>query len=88
MSLVLALLLGGYYGIYIALINAAIQVAVLFSLLVSADRVLNVLKYVVIKAKVKLTGRLPQHAWNFIPLPEDPLEFPKVSKGDGPSCGP
>ena len=78
MALLLALLFGGYYGAYVALLHAAIQIAVLVSLLVSADRVLNVTKFLVIKAKERLTGKLPQHAWNFTLLPEDPHEFPLV----------
>lgn len=74
----LQLLFGGYYALYVALLHAAIQVMVLLSLLVSADRVLNVLKYALICARAKITGKKPQQGWNFEPLPEDPHQFPKV----------
>lgn len=87
--MLLALLLGGYYSLYVALLHGAIRVAMLFSLLVSADRVLNVAKYLFIKARARLTGHLPQHNWNFKPLPADPHAFPKVSHGAaGPSWSP
>jgi hypothetical protein len=75
----LGLLFTTYYDLYVALLHAAIQLAVFLSLLVAGDRILNISKYVLIKARAKLTGRLPQHAWNFKPLPIDYAEYPRVS---------
>jgi hypothetical protein len=51
---------------------------VVLSLLVSADRVLNVLKFGFIKLRAKLTGRLPQDSWSRAPLPSSPHDFPMV----------
>lgn len=75
----LGLLFTTYYDLYVALLHAAIQLAVFLSLLVAGDRILNISKYVLIKARAKLTGRLPQHAWNFKPLPIDYAEYPRVA---------
>lgn len=79
MVALISLLLGGYYAVYVTLLRMAIQVAVVASLLVSADRVLNVLKYVLIAARAKITGRHPNTRWNYQPLPDDPHQYPKVS---------
>ena len=76
----LQLIFGGYYALYVALLHAAIQVMILMSLLVSVDRVLNVLKYVLISLKARITGKGPQTSWKFEPLPEDPHQYPKVTK--------
>ena len=76
--MVLALLFGAYYSIWVSFLTFIVHVFTCLSLLVSADRILNVLKYCLVRGKAKLTGRLPQHSWNFKPLPEDPHEFPKV----------
>ena len=75
----LALIFGSYYGLYVSLLHGAIQMMVFLSLLVSADRVFNVLKYAIICARAKITGKPPQNNWNFTPLPEDPHQYPKVS---------
>jgi beta-mannan synthase len=75
----LSLLFGAYYGLYVTLLHAAIQIMVLLSLLVSADRVINVLKYVLITTRAKLTGTLPHSRWTFKPLPKDPHQYPKVA---------
>jgi hypothetical protein len=76
--MLLSLLLGSYYSLYVVLLRTAITVAVFVSLLVSVDRVLNVTKYLLIRARARLTGRLPEHAWNFKPLPADQDAYPKV----------
>ncbi len=53
---------------------------VLLSLLVSADRVINVLKYALITLRAKITGKSPTHSrWTFKPLPDDPHQYPKVA---------
>ena len=75
----LDLIFGGYYTLYVAVLYVAVQVMTLLSLLVSADRVLNVLKYLLITLRTKITGRPPQNRWNFQPLPEDPHQYPKAS---------
>ena len=67
------------YDFYVAALRASVQLAVVLSLLVSADRVLNVLKFACIKLRAKLTGRLPQDAWFRAPLPKAPEEYPLVS---------
>lgn len=77
--LFLALLFGAYYGLYVALLRAAIHIAILFSFLVAIDRLINILKFGLLKAHAKLTGKMPQHAWNFSPLPQDPIDYPKVA---------
>lgn len=74
----LGIFIGGYYALYVAILRLAIQVMTFLSLMVSADRLLNVLKYGLIRVKAYFTGKLPQHAWNFKPLPDEPLDFPKV----------
>lgn len=75
----LALLFGAYYGLYVTFLHAAIQVMVLLSLLVSADRVINVLKYLLITTRSKITGKSAHSRWTFKPLPEDPHQYPKVA---------
>ncbi|EFN51937.1 hypothetical protein CHLNCDRAFT_139598 [Chlorella variabilis] len=67
------------YDFYVAALRASVQLAVVLSLLVSADRVLNVLKFACIKLRAKLTGRLPQDAWFRAPLPKAPEEYPLVA---------
>ena len=74
----LELYVGGYYALYVAILRIAVQVMTFLSVLVSADRLLNVLKYAWIRVKAYFTGKLPQHAWNFKSLPDEPLDFPKV----------
>lgn len=69
----------GAYEFYVAALHASVQLAVLLSLLVSADRVLNVLKFGCIKLRAKLTGRLPQDRHVFAPLPKRPEDYPLVS---------
>ena len=83
--MVLALLFGSYYAAWVYFLRCVIQVFTFLSLLVSVDRLLNVLKYCFIRGRAKLTGHLPQHNWNFKPLPEDPHEFPKVRCSN--ACG-
>jgi beta-mannan synthase len=52
---------------------------VLLSLLVSADRVINVLKYILITTRCKLTGKSAHSRWKFKTLPEDPHQYPNVA---------
>lgn len=66
------------YDLYVAALRLLIQLAVFLSLLVAGDRILNITKYVLIKLRAKLTGRLPEHGWNFKPLPVDFAEYPQV----------
>ena len=68
-----------YYPVYVAVLSGLVQVAIFLSVLVSADRILNILKYFLIRAKVLLTGKLPQHGWHFQPMPQDSREYPKVA---------
>ncbi len=75
----LSQLLGGYYGIYVVALQALISLFVALSTLVSLDRVLCIVKYLFIRAKSLVTGKLPQHAWNFRPLPNDPENYPTVA---------
>lgn len=70
-----------YYAFYVAALGAAVQLAVVLSLLVSADRVLNVLKYIVIKARAKVTGRQPKDSWACEALPKEVEAYPLVSGG-------
>ena len=74
-----ALLPWSYYEFYVAALHAAVQLAVVLSLLVSADRVLNVGKFAFIKLRARLTGRLPKDDWFYAALPEDPDAHPKAS---------
>lgn len=69
------------YELYVAALGASVHLAVALSLLVSADRVLNVLKFAFICMRSKLTGRLPKDAWVCEPLPKDPDAYPRVSAG-------
>lgn len=68
------------YGWYVAALGAAVQLAVLLSLLVSADRLLNVAKYAFIRARGALTGRLPKDDWFCAPLPGEAEEHPMVRR--------
>lgn len=72
-------LLAGYYDIYVVALQALIALFVALSTLVSLDRVLCIAKYLFIRAKSLVTGKLPQHAWNFRPLPNDPQNYPSVA---------
>ena len=74
-----ALLPSSYYAFYVAALAAAVRLAVLLSLLVSADRVLNVLKYGAIRLRAAVTGRRPKDDWFCAPLPADPEAHPMVS---------
>jgi beta-mannan synthase len=74
----LALAFGAYYPLWVAALRGAIALFTLLSLLVSADRMLCVAKFCFIRARARLTGRLPQHAWEFKPLPADADAYPKV----------
>jgi hypothetical protein len=78
------LLFSSYYEFYVAALHAAVQLAVALSLLVSLDRVLNIAKFGWIKARSRLTGRLPKDSWAFSPLPEEAELYPRVS---APRCG-
>ena len=51
----------------------------LLALLVSADRVLNVSKYIFITLRSKITKTPPQTQWKYEPLPDDPHCYPKVA---------
>ena len=73
-------LLASVYDVYVLLLQGCINLAVVLSLLVSVDRVLNVSKFAYTKAKARLTGRRPQEAWYFKPLPEQDSQHPKVSR--------
>lgn len=75
-----------FYSVYVLCLQGAVNVFVLLALLVAADRVLNLTKYLVIKARAKLTGRTPQLSWYFKPLPEVEDLYPKVRGGkmEGP----
>lgn len=64
---------------YLAALAWAVRLAVALSLLVSADRVLNVLKYAFIRLRARVTGRLPKDAWAYAALPDNPKEYPLVS---------
>ena len=77
------LLFGSYYEFYVAALHAAVQLAVALSLLVSLDRVLNIAKFGWIKARAKLTGRLPKNSWVFSPLPDEAELYPRVSAARG-----
>ena len=70
-----------FYSVYVLCLQGAVNVFVLLALLVAADRVLNLTKYLVIKARAKLTGRTPQLSWYFKPLPEVEDLYPKVRGG-------
>eukprot|EP00887_Chlorella_sp_A99_P007190 scaffold2.g7190.t1 len=67
------------YELYVLLLSAAIQLAVLLSLLVSLDRILNVTKFAACRLWARATGRLPKDRWHFQPLPEDPALWPLVA---------
>lgn len=72
-------MLGDYYPLYVMMLYGLVQVAMLLSVLVSTDRILNMVKYILIKLKSKVTGKLPEHSWYFQPLAEDPMEYPLVA---------
>ena len=78
-------LLASVYDVYVLLLQGCISLAVVLSLLVSVDRVLNVSKFAYTKARARLTGRRPQEAWYFKPLPEQDSHHPKVRKRGGVS---
>ncbi|KAL4420802.1 hypothetical protein ABPG75_010458 [Micractinium tetrahymenae] len=67
------------YGWYVAALGAAVQLAVLLSLLVSADRLLNVAKFAFIRGRAALTGKLPKDDWFCAPLPREAEEHPMVA---------
>ncbi|PSC71384.1 glycosyltransferase family 2 [Micractinium conductrix] len=67
------------YAWYVAALGLAVRLAVLLSLLVSADRILNVTKYAFIRARARLTGRLPKDSWFCAPLPRDAEDHPMVA---------
>lgn len=71
------------YAWYVAALGLAVRLAVLLSLLVSADRILNVTKYAFIRARARLTGRLPKDSWFCAPLPRDAEDHPMVGAGAG-----
>ncbi|GAB4820248.1 hypothetical protein N2152v2_007294 [Parachlorella kessleri] len=75
----LGLFLSSYYEVYVVFFHAAVQLAVLLSLLVSADRILNICKYGYIKLRQKVTGKAPEDYWNYQILPADPNQYPKVA---------
>jgi hypothetical protein len=79
----LGLLWTSYYEVYIVFFHAAVHLTVFLSLLVSADRILNIAKYLYIKLRQKVTGKAPEDYWNFQILPEDLDKYPKVR---GPGC--
>lgn len=62
-----------------AVLSGLVQIAVILTLLVSVDRLLTITKYLFTKAKSFLTGKLPQTAWHFQPLPEDCDDHPTVA---------
>ncbi len=69
------------YAWYVAALGAAVQLAVLLSLLVSADRLLNVAKFGIIRGRAALTGKLPKDDWFCAPLPREAEEHPMVGAG-------
>jgi hypothetical protein len=72
-------LLGGMYGLIVSFLNGlVIPLAVFLSMLVSADRLLNVLKYAAVRLRTRLTGYKPERSWYFKPLPDDYHDFAKV----------
>lgn len=79
-TMLAAWLPSSYYAFYVAALAAAVRLAVVLSLLVSADRVLNVLKFGAIRARAALTGRTPKDSWFCAPLPADAEEHPRVSE--------
>lgn len=81
----LGALLASAYDAYVVLFGAAVQLAVFLSLLVSADRVLAIAKYLYIKARQRVTGRAPEDYWGHEPLPADEDTYPKVRRPAG-SC--
>lgn len=74
----LAASFGGYYALYVAVLTASVRLAVFLSCLVSADRLINISKFVYFKIRARLTGHLPEHDWAFPDLPHDPAAYPKV----------
>ena len=83
----LALAFGAYYPLWVAALRGAIALFTLLSLLVSADRLLCVAKFCFIRARARLTGRLPPPAWEFKPLPADADAYPKVRALAAPAAG-
>ncbi|KAL6777939.1 hypothetical protein ACKKBG_A16285 [Auxenochlorella protothecoides x Auxenochlorella symbiontica] len=75
----LAASFGGYYALYVAVLTASVRLAVFLSCLVSADRLINISKFVYFKIRARLTGHLPEHDWAFPDLPHDPAAYPKVA---------
>jgi len=72
----------GGYELFVFTINVLVKVAICFSTLVAADRLINVFKYLLIKAREKVTGHRPEHDWHLLPLPDDFKLYPKVRKRD------
>jgi beta-mannan synthase len=72
-------LLQQYYPWYVLALQVLISVFVALSTLVSLDRILCIAKYAVVKVKSLVTGKLPQHSWNYRPLPNDSQNYPTVA---------
>jgi hypothetical protein len=70
--------LASYYQFYLAALQASVQLAVVLSLLVSADRILSILKLGFIKLRAKVTGRLPKDDYFCAPLPKNAADYPLV----------
>ena len=84
--LLLGALLSSAWDAYVLLFGAAVRLAVFLSLLVSADRILAIAKYLFVKARQRLTGRAPEDDWGYAPLPEDLDNYPMV-RAEGCSAG-
>ena len=72
----------GAYELLFFITNVLVTVSICFSTLVAADRLVNVFKYLLIKAREKVTGHRPEHDWQLLPLPDDFNQYPKVRKRD------
>jgi beta-mannan synthase len=72
-------LLHEYYPWYVLVLQTVIILFIGLSVLVSLDRILCIAKYCYVQAKSLITGKLPQHSWNYRPLPNDPHDYPSVA---------
>lgn len=66
-----------FYELYVALLKALIAFAIGLSMIVSADRLLRVFKYLQITLRTALTGQKPEARFACNPLP-DPAQYSLV----------
>jgi len=65
------------YDGYVAFLEAAISFGIVFSVLISIDRLLHVIMDFFLKLKIRFFGKRPESKWKFQPFP-DPVQYPHL----------